>query len=151
MLDRVLLRSLSRGCEKVGFRVTEYSVQGNHVHLIVEGSDRDRIARGLQELCVRIARGLNRLWNRKGTVFCAAETVLQGSFLGSVGELDGSVGELDGSVGELDGSVGELDLEFGGSRFTDEAFLLRARVSQTETSSAPALASAAKSAPAPGE
>ncbi len=66
---RVLRKSLARGCEKVGFRVTEYSIQSNHLHLIVEGSDRDRIARGIQGLCVRIARGLNRLWGRRGSVF----------------------------------------------------------------------------------
>ncbi len=65
----VLVRSLARGCERRGFRIVEYSVQSNHVHLLVEGSDRDRIARGIQGLCVRIARGLNRLWGRKGTVF----------------------------------------------------------------------------------
>ncbi len=44
-------------------------MQSNHVHMIVEGSDRVRIARGVQGLCVRIARGLNRLWSRRGTVF----------------------------------------------------------------------------------
>ncbi len=66
---RVLCRSLGRGCEKVGFRVVEYSVQTNHVHLVVEGADRSCIARGMQGLCVRIARGLNRLWGRRGSVF----------------------------------------------------------------------------------
>ncbi len=66
---RALCVHLERGCEKRGFRVVEYSVQSNHVHLIVEGSDRERIARGMQGLCVRIARGMNRLWGRKGAVF----------------------------------------------------------------------------------
>ena len=65
---RVLCGALAR-CEKRGFRVVEYSVQTNHVHMIVEGTDRGRIARGVQGLCVRIARGLNRLWRRRGSVF----------------------------------------------------------------------------------
>ncbi len=66
---RVLWGALASGCEKLGFRVTEYSVQSNHVHLIVEGSDRVRIARGMQGLCIRIARRLNKLWGRRGSVF----------------------------------------------------------------------------------
>ncbi len=66
---RVLFGALASGCEKPGFRVVEYSVQSNHVHLIVEGSDRVRIARGMQGLCVRMARRLNRLWRRRGSVF----------------------------------------------------------------------------------
>ncbi len=65
----MLCGAFASGCEKVGFRVVEYSVQTNHVHLLVEGADRDRIARGLQGLCVRIARRLNKLWLRCGSVF----------------------------------------------------------------------------------
>ncbi len=49
--------------------MVEYSIQTNHVHLIVEGADRDRIARWTGGLCVRMARGLNRVWRRRGSVF----------------------------------------------------------------------------------
>ncbi len=66
---RVLRGAFASGGERLGFRVTEYSVQSNHVHLLVEGSDRVRIARGLQGLCIRIARRLNKLWMRRGSVF----------------------------------------------------------------------------------
>ncbi len=47
----------------------EVSVQSNHVHMLVEGADRERVARGMQGLCIRIAKGLNRLWRRGGAVF----------------------------------------------------------------------------------
>lgn len=52
-----------------GFRLVHFSVQHNHVHLLVEGSDREHLCRGLQGLQVRMAKGLNRVWGRKGKVF----------------------------------------------------------------------------------
>ena len=55
--------------DRHGMRIIHYSVQSNHLHLIVEGEDRDAIARGMNGLLVRLARGLNKLWQRKGRVF----------------------------------------------------------------------------------
>ena len=52
-----------------GFRVIEYSVQSNHLHLFAESSDEQTLSRGMIGLGVRIARGLNRLWKRIGRVF----------------------------------------------------------------------------------
>jgi putative transposase len=66
---RVLLKSFRRGCERFGMRLGQFSVQSNHVHLIVEGRDRRSISSGINGLAVRIARGLNRLWDRTGRVF----------------------------------------------------------------------------------
>ena len=66
---RVLRRAFAGGNARDGFRLCEYSVQGNHVHLIVEAKDRTALSRGMQGLGVRIARGLNRLWGRAGRVF----------------------------------------------------------------------------------
>ena len=51
------------------FRVTHYSVQGNHLHLIVEAEDGAALSRGMQSLTIRIAKALNRLAKRKGKVF----------------------------------------------------------------------------------
>jgi REP element-mobilizing transposase RayT len=51
------------------FRLVHFSLQGNHVHLIVEASERDALSRGLNGLCVRLARRLNKLWKRTGKVF----------------------------------------------------------------------------------
>lgn len=50
-------------------RVTHYSIQRNHMHLIVEVEGSDQLARGVQGLTIRIVRALNRWWNRKGKVF----------------------------------------------------------------------------------
>ncbi len=52
-----------------GFRLVHFSVQSNHVHLIVEGKDREHLSRGMQGLQVRMAKALNRVWSRKGKVF----------------------------------------------------------------------------------
>jgi REP element-mobilizing transposase RayT len=57
-----------RGRDRFGFRLIHFSVQGNHLHLIVEAQDERALARGMQGLGVRIAKALNRLMGRKGTV-----------------------------------------------------------------------------------
>ena len=49
-------------------RINHFSVQGNHVHLIVEAEDNRALARGMQGLGVRIARALNRVMGKKGAV-----------------------------------------------------------------------------------
>jgi len=51
------------------FRLTEFSVQTNHLHLIVEADDALALARGMQGLATRLAKRLNRAWDRSGTVF----------------------------------------------------------------------------------
>ena len=52
-----------------GLRVVEYTVQSNHLHLLVEVSNHPALSRGMIGLTVRLARGLNRLWRRRGRVF----------------------------------------------------------------------------------
>ena len=66
---KVLRRSFRAGCDRNGFRMNHFSVQGNHLHFIVEAKGRSALSRGLQGLAVRIARALNKLWERKGGVF----------------------------------------------------------------------------------
>ena len=51
------------------FRVVHYSIQSNHLHLIVEAVDAPGLACGMKGLVSRIARGLNKLWSRRGSVF----------------------------------------------------------------------------------
>jgi REP element-mobilizing transposase RayT len=52
-----------------GFRLIHFSVQGNHLHLVCEADDQLRLSRGLQSLAIRIARGINRVMQRRGSVF----------------------------------------------------------------------------------
>jgi len=67
--DRALRAAFVAGKDRFGFRLVHYSIQSNHLHMIVEGKDRAALARGLKGLFVRIAKALNRLWQRKGSIF----------------------------------------------------------------------------------
>jgi REP element-mobilizing transposase RayT len=51
------------------FRVVQFSVQIDHVHLIVEASDKVALSRGIAGLSIRLARAINRVLYRKGNVF----------------------------------------------------------------------------------
>jgi REP element-mobilizing transposase RayT len=59
-------RAFWAACDRHGMRITHFSVQGNHIHLIVEVEDKDALAKGMQGLGVRIARALNRVMSKKG-------------------------------------------------------------------------------------
>jgi REP element-mobilizing transposase RayT len=63
-----LARAFWGGANRFGFRLVHYSVQGNHVHLLVEAEDERSLSRGMNGLGVRIARGLNRVMRRSGKV-----------------------------------------------------------------------------------
>jgi putative transposase len=65
----VVKRAILRGGSKASFRVVEYSVQDNHIHLLVEAEDNLALARGVQGLNVRLAKGVNAVKGRKGAVF----------------------------------------------------------------------------------
>ena len=59
----------SRSPKRVPFQVVHHTIQSNHLHLIVEAPDRRALSRGIRGLLVRIARALNKLWERRGPVF----------------------------------------------------------------------------------
>jgi len=65
----VVVDALADGGYRFGFRLNQFSLQSNHIHLIAEAEDRTALGRGMQALLVRVARALNRLWNRRGSVF----------------------------------------------------------------------------------
>ena len=65
---RVVRRCIAAGREHFGFRLVEYSLQGQHLHLVCEADDRRALARGMQGLNVRLARRLNRHLGRTGTL-----------------------------------------------------------------------------------
>ena len=57
----------SRG--RFGARLVEFSVQGNHLHLIIEADDSESLSRAMQGLCIRLAKALNAMMRRAGAVF----------------------------------------------------------------------------------
>jgi len=66
---RVIEASLRVGADRFNVRVIQFSVQGNHIHLLVEAPDRRALARAIQGLSIRVAKGLNRMMGRSGRVF----------------------------------------------------------------------------------
>ncbi len=65
---RVIARALAAGGERFGVRVVHHSVQSNHLHLIAEAADAHALGRGMQGLGIRIAKRLNALARRRGSV-----------------------------------------------------------------------------------
>jgi len=52
-----------------GVGIVEYSIQKDHLHLLVEAADRVKLARGMQLLFSRIAFAVNRVSRRTGRLF----------------------------------------------------------------------------------
>ena len=65
---REFRRSLAEACERGEFRVNHYSLQGDHVHLIVEAHGKEALARGIKSIGARLARAMNRTAGRSGPV-----------------------------------------------------------------------------------
>ena len=61
-------RSLRAACERGEFRVLHYSLQRNHVHLIVEAAGKQALGRGMKSVSARLARAANRVFRRSGPV-----------------------------------------------------------------------------------
>jgi putative transposase len=68
-LAPALRRAFARTCRKDGFRICQFSIQGNHVHLVCEAKDAGSLSRGMQGFCISFARRINRKLGRKGSVF----------------------------------------------------------------------------------
>jgi putative transposase len=50
-------------------RFVHFSVQGNHIHLIVEAAGSSALSNAVRALSIRVARRLNRMMDRSGAVF----------------------------------------------------------------------------------
>src|SRR5688572_11639999 len=65
---REFRRSLAEASERGDFRVSHYSLQGDHAHLLVEARGKDALGRGMKSIGARLARALNRTAGRSGPV-----------------------------------------------------------------------------------
>ncbi len=67
---RVLERAFRAGKVLGKFSLFQFSVQREHLHLIVEANNGRALSRGMQGLAIRVAKALNRHWHgRHGSVF----------------------------------------------------------------------------------
>jgi putative transposase len=51
------------------FRLVHFSVQDDHVHLIVEADDQPSLGRGMAGVAIRMARAANRILQRRGPIW----------------------------------------------------------------------------------
>jgi REP element-mobilizing transposase RayT len=63
------LRRAFTPCSNEQFRVVHFSVQVDHVHLVVEANSKVALSRGASGLSIRLARALNRVLGRRGCVW----------------------------------------------------------------------------------
>src|SRR5262249_19572340 len=63
------LRSALRAASGGAFRVLHYSVQADHLHLLVEADEPHMLSRGIQGLAIRAAKAVNRVLHRNGRVW----------------------------------------------------------------------------------
>jgi REP element-mobilizing transposase RayT len=60
--------SLRAACDRGDFRVCHYSIQRDHVHMLVEADGKEALARGMKAVAARLARAANRVFRHKGPV-----------------------------------------------------------------------------------
>jgi hypothetical protein len=56
----VVRRALAHGADRLGMRICEFSVQGNHVHIIAEADDMRSLSRGMQGFAHSSGQGPQR-------------------------------------------------------------------------------------------
>ncbi len=61
--------ALSFEAQRGELRIVHYSVQGNHLHMVVEAADKQALSRRMQGFGIRLARRLNALMRRRGRVY----------------------------------------------------------------------------------
>ena len=65
---REFRRTLRASCERGSFRVAHYSIQRDHVHLIVEAAGKQALGSGMKSISSRLAFAVQRAFRRSGRV-----------------------------------------------------------------------------------
>ena len=70
IMNALVLR-VAAATREVGsrFRVLQFSVQNDHVHLVAEANDKRALTAGMRGLAVRFARAVNKVRGRRGRVW----------------------------------------------------------------------------------
>ena len=66
---RVIQRVIRAAGHHAYFRIVQFAVIGNHIHFIVEAAGAEALAKGMHSVEVRLARRLNRFFERRGKFF----------------------------------------------------------------------------------
>jgi hypothetical protein len=65
----LVLSAATEGKDLHGFRLVHFALDATHLHMIAEAVDRTALTRGVKGLSIRIARRLNKHFDRKGRLF----------------------------------------------------------------------------------
>jgi REP element-mobilizing transposase RayT len=63
------VRAGFRAASNDAFRLLQFSVQADHVHMLVEADGGTALTRGVQGLAIRVAKAINRVLGRRGAVW----------------------------------------------------------------------------------
>ncbi len=63
------LRAIVESPRIDGFQVVHYSIQSDHIHMIVEAHDKRTLSSGVRSFVIRMAKRLNALFHRKGSLW----------------------------------------------------------------------------------
>jgi REP element-mobilizing transposase RayT len=63
-----LRKVFARSCAREGFRICQFSVQGNHVHMICEAIDQQALGTGMRAFNARLAQAVNAAMRSRGQV-----------------------------------------------------------------------------------
>jgi len=64
LIKRAILKARVRG-----LRIIHFSIQSNHLHLLIESENKRELGRGMQSFCISLAKSLNGFLKRQGKVF----------------------------------------------------------------------------------
>ena len=67
-LVREVERSFRAIAKRADFRVVHYSLQHDHIHLLIESEGVAALSNGIKGLAARLARAVNRVFDRRGAV-----------------------------------------------------------------------------------
>ena len=67
-LVRELRRTFRESCERGDSRIAQFSIQSDHLHLLVEAANERALGRGMKSIAARVARAVNRVFRRAGPV-----------------------------------------------------------------------------------
>ncbi len=55
-------------CERPGFRIAHYSIQRDHLHLVVEADDHEMLGRAMRSVAARVANAVQRVFALAGRI-----------------------------------------------------------------------------------
>lgn len=64
LIKRAILKS-----RKKGLNIIHFCIQKNHIHLLLEVSNKQKLGRGMQSFCTSLAKSINNSIKRNGQVF----------------------------------------------------------------------------------